>query len=111
MPSGPAAHTYTVSGTRLTVWFWAGVCQTFALRTDESRADRVTVRVVVDKPAPKGRVCPMIAKYQNVQADLSRPLGSRSVVDASTGKALPRGAGATVVPRPGAGTTVEKGPR
>ncbi|WP_055587163.1 hypothetical protein [Peterkaempfera griseoplana] len=108
---GPAAHTWTVSGNRLTVWFWAGVCQTFALRTDESRADRVTVRVVADRPVPKGRVCPMLAKYQNVQAELTRPLDGRQVVDAVTGKALPEGAGPTVVPRPGAGATGEKGPR
>ncbi|AXI77155.1 hypothetical protein C7M71_006585 [Peterkaempfera bronchialis] len=103
-PDGTGAHaarSYTVDGKQLTVWFWGGVCETYALRTDESRDGEVAVRVVVDKPAAEGEVCPMIAKYQPVRADLEQPLGARRVVDATTGTALVHGARPPVMPRPG----------
>ncbi|MFJ6213854.1 hypothetical protein ACIQGZ_11065 [Streptomyces sp. NPDC092296] len=108
--AGPTAHSYTVKGARLSVWFWAGVCEKYALRVDESAADRVTVRVVTSGRAPDGQVCPMIAKYQPVSAELSRPLGDRTVVDAADGRALKPGGTPPLVPRPGgAGVKGAKG--
>ncbi|MFF4648931.1 hypothetical protein [Streptomyces sp. NPDC001380] len=108
---GPAPRSWTADGNRLSVWFWAGVCQKFALRADESRDGVVAVRVVVAEPAPPGQVCPMIAKYQRVEAVLQRPVGDRSVVDAATGRPLPHGSALPVLPRPGVRTPTEKGPQ
>lgn len=101
--SGPVAYTYMVDGTRLTVGFWAGVCEKFALRTDESQAGRVSVRIVVDRPVPKGQVCPMVIKFQTVSAELAAPLGGRSVVDAATGTVLRPDRAPVRLPLPGGG--------
>ncbi|MFJ6140601.1 hypothetical protein [Kitasatospora sp. NPDC092286] len=102
-PNGPATHpaiTYRVDGARLTVWFYGGICEKYALKADESRPGRVDVRVTVAAPVPSGQVCAQVAKRQSVTADLKQPLAGRAVTDLATGEAVPLEADPHVGPDP-----------
>ncbi|GLF94108.1 hypothetical protein [Streptomyces yaizuensis] len=83
----PGSPSYSVSGRKLTVTFWGGICDDHRLTVKESD-DRV-VAEVVRTPDP-GEVCAAVAKELRESAVLDRPLGDRKVVDAETGKALAR---------------------
>ncbi|MEU8514219.1 hypothetical protein AB0C76_21895 [Kitasatospora sp. NPDC048722] len=94
-PNGPSpavrpAVTYRVDGSnKLTVYFYGGVCQQYALKADESHPGQVDVKVVVAAPVKSGQVCSELAKRQTVTADLRAPLAGRTVNDLSTGNAIP----------------------
>ncbi|MFJ6616403.1 hypothetical protein ACIQOW_02325 [Kitasatospora sp. NPDC091335] len=82
---------YRVDGTtKLTVYFFGGVCTTYALKADESQPGRVDVQVVPGPPTVQpGQVCNALAKRQSVSADLRSPLAGRTVVDRSSGQEVP----------------------
>ncbi|RKT18336.1 hypothetical protein BX285_2758 [Streptomyces sp. 1114.5] len=82
---------YRVDGTtKLTVYFFGGVCTKYALKADESQPGRVDVTVVPGPPAVQpGQVCNALAKRQSVSADLRSPLAGRTVVDRTSGQELP----------------------
>ncbi|MFK0253063.1 hypothetical protein [Streptomyces sp. NPDC090445] len=79
--------SYTEADRKLTVNFWGGVCSTYALEAREE-AGSVMVRIT-DTPNDPARACIMIAQEMTVTATLNQPLGTRKVVDATTGKPLP----------------------
>ncbi|GAA0276569.1 membrane protein [Streptomyces polychromogenes] len=92
-PVPPQGHTvpgfsYAQDDRTLTVNFWGGVCSTYALEAREE-AGSVLVKIT-DTPNKPGQACVMLAKEMSVTARLTQPLGERKVVDATTGKALPR---------------------
>ncbi|MFF5443544.1 hypothetical protein [Streptomyces sp. NPDC012888] len=92
-PEVPGSRTvpgfsYGESDRKLTVHFWGGVCSTYALEVREHAAS-VSVRIT-DTPREPGRACILIAQEMSVSATLEQPLGGRKVIDASTGKDLPR---------------------
>ncbi|MFF8843750.1 hypothetical protein ACF08N_13685 [Streptomyces sp. NPDC015127] len=87
VPSPPAI-SYSAEGRTLKVTFWGGVCSDYEARATES-ADQVTVEIVEPNPDPD-RVCIAMAKELTESVTLDAPLDGRKVVDASTGKALPR---------------------
>ncbi|GAA3002701.1 hypothetical protein GCM10010519_38590 [Streptomyces lactacystinicus] len=82
---------YRVDGTtKLTVYFFGGVCTTYTLKADESQPGRVDVLVVPGPPTVQpGQVCNALAKRQSVSADLRSPLAGRTVVDRTSGQELP----------------------
>ncbi|MEV7183484.1 hypothetical protein [Kitasatospora sp. NPDC093102] len=82
---------YRVDGTtKLTVYFFGGVCTKYALKADESQPGRVDVLVVPGPPTVQpGQVCNALAKRQSVSADLRSPLAGRTVVDRTSGQELP----------------------
>ncbi|KMO97890.1 hypothetical protein [Streptomyces roseus] len=80
--------SYQEADRKLTVNFWGGVCSTYALEAREE-AGSVTVRIT-DTPNEPGRSCIMIAQDMTVSATLQQPLGERKVIDATSGKPLPR---------------------
>lgn len=80
--------SYAQADRTLTVNFWGGVCSTYALEAREE-AGAVLVKIT-DTPNKPGQACIMIAKEMSVTAPLQQPLGDRKVVDATTGKPLPR---------------------
>ncbi|MEU3571113.1 hypothetical protein AB0E96_22245 [Kitasatospora sp. NPDC036755] len=82
---------YRVDGTtKLTVYFFGGVCTTYALKADESQPGRVDVLVVPGKPTVQpGQVCNALAKRQSVSTDLRSPLAGRTVVDRTSGQEVP----------------------
>ncbi|MFD9595942.1 hypothetical protein ACFWA9_24795 [Kitasatospora sp. NPDC059973] len=91
-PNGRPAHpaiTYRVDGSKLTVWFYGGICEKYALKADESKPGRVDVRVTVAAPMPAGQACAELAKRQTVTADLKQPLMGRAVTDLATGQPVP----------------------
>ncbi|MFF3003201.1 hypothetical protein ACFVTF_10375 [Kitasatospora sp. NPDC057940] len=92
-PAGSGARpavSYRVDGSNgLTVYFFGGVCQKYALKADESHAGRVDVRIVVAAPVQPGQVCNALAKRQSVSADLRSPLAGRTVTDQSSGQNVP----------------------
>ncbi|MGW4891099.1 hypothetical protein ACWEQL_02355 [Kitasatospora sp. NPDC004240] len=99
----PVAHqaiTYRIDGSRLTVWFYGGICEKYGLKADESKPGRVDVRVVVTQPMPAGQACAELAKRQTVTVDLKQPLTGRAVTDISTGQLVPLEADAFVGPNP-----------
>jgi hypothetical protein len=88
-PSGPSAHTvdvtaYHAAGSTLTVTFEGGLCPSYTASADES-AGQVRVRVT-ETPAQPGKMCPMIIKTLTRTVTLDKPLGTRTVVDASDGQ-------------------------
>ncbi|MBT2366482.1 hypothetical protein J7E88_14490 [Streptomyces sp. ISL-10] len=87
VPSPPAI-SYSVDGRTLSVTFWGGVCSDYEARATES-PDQVKVEIVEPNPDPD-RVCIAIAKELTESVTLDAPLDGRKVVDASTGKELPR---------------------
>ncbi|MFB6812243.1 hypothetical protein [Streptomyces sp. NPDC056387] len=80
--------SYREDDRKLTVNFWGGVCSTYALEAREE-AGSVSVRIT-DTPNEPGRSCIMLAKDMTVSTTLGKPLGERKVIDATTGKPLPR---------------------
>ncbi len=92
-PTDPRAQlkplSYLISGGHLTVYFFGGVCDTYGLKADESRAGQVGVRVIVTQRPPVGHLCPALAKREAVAADLAQPLQGRIVVNLDTGADIP----------------------
>ncbi|MGW2249837.1 hypothetical protein ACWCXH_06505 [Kitasatospora sp. NPDC001660] len=89
-PAVRPAVTYRVDGSnKLTVYFYGGVCQQYALKADESHPGQVDVKIVVAAPVRSGQVCSELAKRQAVTADLRAPLAGRTVNDLSTGHEIP----------------------
>jgi hypothetical protein len=94
-PDRPATsvpvESYRADGRTLILRFWGGVC------TDYSASAAVyprTVRVrITGKDKKPGQVCIKIAKLFEKKVHLSQPLDGRTVVDATTGRAVPRRAG------------------
>ncbi|MEV0009560.1 hypothetical protein [Streptomyces sp. NPDC047973] len=85
---GTGITTYSADGRTLEVTFWGGACSTYtAAATEEGPTVRVTV--TESKPEP-GKACIMIAKELTRTVTLDAPLDGRKVVDASSGKAVPR---------------------
>ncbi|MFE5539345.1 hypothetical protein [Streptomyces sp. NPDC056492] len=80
--------SYQEADRKLTVNFWGSVCSTYALEAREE-AGSVTVRIT-DTPNEPGRACIMLAQDMTVSATLQQPLGERKVIDATSGKPLPR---------------------
>ncbi|MFF8768831.1 hypothetical protein [Kitasatospora sp. NPDC015120] len=108
-PNGPGsgspvhpAVTYRVDGTRLTVWFYGGVCQRYALKADESKPGRVDIRVTTAAPVPAGEDCVALAQRQTVAAELKEPLRGRTVTDVATGQEVPLEADPQAGPDPAA---------
>ncbi|MER8105380.1 hypothetical protein [Kitasatospora sp. NPDC094016] len=103
-PAGSGARpavSYRVDGSNgLTVYFFGGVCQKYALKADESHAGRVDVRIVVAAPVQPGQVCNALAKRQSVSADLRSPLAGRTVTDQSSGQNVPLDADPHMGPDP-----------
>ena len=84
----PAIGYAVEGGTHLTVYFYGGVCEEYGLKADEQASGLVRVRVVVAKPAPRGKECPALAKKASVSAQLAQPLGERKVIDMTSGAGL-----------------------
>ncbi|MEV6951342.1 hypothetical protein [Streptomyces sp. NPDC051183] len=92
-PTPPKGRTvpgfsYAEADRKLTVTFWGGVCSTYALEAREE-AGSVMVKIT-DTPNKPDQACIMLAQEMSLTATLREPLGDRKVVDATTGKALPR---------------------
>ncbi|MFI5825973.1 hypothetical protein ACIA6C_01720 [Streptomyces sp. NPDC051578] len=92
-PSAGASRTvpgfsYKEADRTLTVNFWGGVCSTYAVEAREEGTD-VLVKIT-DTPDKPGRACIMLAKEMSRTVTLQKPLGDRKVVDATSGKQLPR---------------------
>ncbi|MFB7613934.1 hypothetical protein [Kitasatospora sp. NPDC056181] len=83
------AISYRADGNKLTVWFYGGVCERYALKADESKPGRVDVRVTLAAPVPAGQACAELAKRQTVSVDLKQPLAGRGVSDLATGQEVP----------------------
>lgn len=89
----PKPHTvpgfsYAQADRTLTVNFWGGVCSTYTL---EAREEAASVLVkITETPNKPGQACIMIAQEMALTATLQQPLGDRKVVDATSGKPLPR---------------------
>ncbi|MET8698944.1 hypothetical protein ACFVUH_05115 [Kitasatospora sp. NPDC058032] len=94
------AITYRSDGNRLTVWFYGGVCQRYALKADESKPGRVDIRVTTAAPVPAGQDCIAVAQRQTVTADLKEPLRGRTVTDLATGQEVPLEADPKIGPDP-----------
>ncbi|SHL86738.1 hypothetical protein [Actinacidiphila paucisporea] len=87
-PGGPSPASpekisgYQANGNTLTLTFWGGVCDTYAASASE-QAGAVTVRVTGTAKNP-GAFCPAMVKAQTTSVTLRSPLGTRTVVDATT---------------------------
>ncbi|MEI7033859.1 hypothetical protein [Streptomyces pratensis] len=89
-PSGDRKVTsYGVDGRTLEVTFWGGVCSTYTARAEES-AGQVRISVA-EQPLEGKDACIMIAKELTRTVTLDEPLGDRTVIDAASGGAVPRG--------------------
>ncbi|MCX5196860.1 hypothetical protein OOK31_23685 [Streptomyces sp. NBC_00249] len=92
-PVPPAGRTvpgfsYADGDRKLTVNFWGGVCSTYTL---EAREESASVMVkITDTPNSPGQACIMLAQEMSLTVTLQQPVGARKVVDATTGKPLPR---------------------
>ncbi|MEU9163704.1 hypothetical protein AB0D29_25985 [Streptomyces sp. NPDC048424] len=80
--------SYAQADQKLTVHFWGSVCSTYALEARES-AESVLVKIT-DTPNKPGQACIMLAQEMSLTTTLRQPLGDRKVLDATTGKPLPR---------------------
>ncbi|MFJ6717311.1 hypothetical protein [Streptomyces sp. NPDC091259] len=80
--------SYAEADRKLTVNFWGGVCSTYAVEAREEGTD-VLVKIT-DTPNKPGQACIMLAKEMSATVTLQKPLGDRKVVDATSGKPLPR---------------------
>ncbi|MGW2374385.1 MULTISPECIES: hypothetical protein [Kitasatospora] len=77
-------------GNKLTVYFFGGVCTTYAVKADESKSGEVGVVIVPGPPTVQpGHVCTAMAKRQAVSVDLRSPLAGRTVVDRTSGQEVP----------------------
>ncbi|MFG3408861.1 hypothetical protein [Streptomyces sp. NPDC048142] len=89
-PSGDRKVTsYSADGQTLEVTFWGGVCSTYTASAEES-AGQVRISIT-EKPQESKKVCIMIAKELTRTVTLEKPLGDRTVIDAASGGAVPRG--------------------
>ncbi|MEU4174304.1 hypothetical protein [Streptomyces sp. NPDC026589] len=89
-PSGDRKVTsYGADGRTLEVTFWGGVCSTYTASAKES-AGQVAISVT-EKPQEGKKACIMIAKELTRTVTLEKPLGDRTVIDAASGGAVPRG--------------------
>ncbi|MGW6286177.1 hypothetical protein [Streptomyces sp. NPDC055107] len=89
-PSGDRKVTsYGADGRTLEVTFWGGVCSTYTASAEES-AGQVAISVT-EKPQEGKKACIMIAKELTRTVTLEKPLGDRTVIDAASGGAVPRG--------------------
>jgi hypothetical protein len=82
-------ESYSADGRTLTLRFWGGVCSDYSASADTSEPGVVKVKVLGKERKP-GQVCIKIAKQFEEKVTLDKPLGDRKVVDAATGKAVPR---------------------
>ncbi|GAA4922823.1 membrane protein [Streptomyces coeruleoprunus] len=82
-------ESYRASDRQLKVGFTGGVCSRYVVRVEEESATRVRLRLY-DTPIEPGRVCILIAVPLTATVTLEQPLGDRAVVDAVTGKPVPR---------------------
>lgn len=80
--------SYAESDRKLTVNFWGSVCSTYAVEARE-QAESVMVKIT-DTPNQPGQACIMLAQEMSLTVTLQQPLGDRKVLDATTGKPLPR---------------------
>lgn len=89
-PSGDRKVTsYSADGRTLEVTFWGGVCSTYTASAQESAGQvRITV---TEKSLKEKMVCVLIAKELTRTVTLEKPLGDRTVIDAASGGAVPRG--------------------
>ncbi|WP_354639779.1 hypothetical protein [Kitasatospora camelliae] len=83
------ATGYRLDGTKLTVSFYGGVCDTYGLKVEEDTPPIVKVRVVVTHTRPKDQVCTTEAKLQTVEASIAKPMTGGAVVDTATGQQIP----------------------
>ncbi|MFI1220815.1 MULTISPECIES: hypothetical protein [unclassified Streptomyces] len=89
-PSGDRkVSSYGADGRSLEVTFWGGVCSTYTASAEES-AGQVRISVT-EKPQEGKKACIMIAKELTRTVTLDKPLGDRTVIDAASGGAVPRG--------------------
>ncbi|MFD3757814.1 hypothetical protein [Streptomyces sp. NPDC058622] len=80
--------SYAEADRKLTVNFWGSPCSTYAVEAREQAAS-VLVKIT-DTPNKPGQACIMIAQESALTVTLQQPLGDREVLDATTGKPLPR---------------------
>lgn len=80
--------SYAQGDRKLTVNFWGGVCSTYALEARE-QPESVMVKIT-DTPIKPGQACIMLAQEMSLTVTLQQPLGDRQVIDATSGKPLPR---------------------
>ncbi|MFJ8570229.1 hypothetical protein [Streptomyces sp. NPDC093514] len=80
--------SYAEADRKLTVNFWGSPCSTYAVEARE-QAESVMVKIT-DTPKKPGQACIMLAQEMSSTVTLQQPLGDRKVVDATTGKPLPR---------------------
>ncbi|WP_327735091.1 hypothetical protein OG749_15885 [Streptomyces nojiriensis] len=80
--------SYAEADRKLTVNFWGSVCSTYAVEARE-QAESVLVKIT-DTPNKPGQACIMLAQDMSLTVQLQQPLGDRKVIDAATGKPLPR---------------------
>jgi hypothetical protein len=92
VPDKPAFQGtgYTSDGDELTVNFFAGICDSYGLRADQSTPGQVRVSIVVTQYPQPGTRCSMLVKEQHVSTDLGSPLDGRTVVDSASGRTLPQ---------------------
>ncbi|MEU2180398.1 hypothetical protein [Streptomyces thermolilacinus] len=92
-PKAEASHLtvapYAPQDQRLRVSFTGGACGQYLVRVHESDS-QVRLRLF-EVPAGPHRVCVAIALPVTATVDLAEPIGDRAVVDAATGRPLPRG--------------------
>ncbi|MFD9692732.1 hypothetical protein ACFXPX_37335 [Kitasatospora sp. NPDC059146] len=93
---------YRLDGSnKLTVYFFGGVCTTYAVKADESQPGQVGVVIVPGPPTVQpGHVCTAMAKRQAVSVDLRSPLAGRTVVDRTSGQEVPMEGDAHAGPDP-----------
>jgi hypothetical protein len=90
----PIQTNYTLSGTSasniLTVHTQRGGCQTLDIHVAAQSTSQVVLFVKLSSTATTATVaCPMYIQIVDQPVTLDAPLGSRSVVDQSTGKTIP----------------------
>ncbi|WP_374773627.1 hypothetical protein OG756_11875 [Streptomyces sp. NBC_01310] len=81
-------YSYAEADRKLTVNFWGSVCSSYAVEARE-QAESVMVKIT-DTPNKPGQACIMLAQEMSLTVTLQQPLGDRKVLDATTGKPLPR---------------------
>ncbi|MET9636741.1 hypothetical protein ABZY83_10010 [Streptomyces virginiae] len=80
--------SYKEEDRKLTVNFWGSACSTYAVEARE-QAESVMVKIT-DTPNKPGQACIMLAEEKSLSVTLKEPLGDRKVLDATTGKPLPK---------------------
>jgi hypothetical protein len=92
-PGGLRLSSYAVSadGRTLTVSGWGSQCVKYGSAPVDEADGAIKVGIVVTVPQPMGMACDDIARHVSVQVTLATPLGTRTVVDRSTGAKVPLG--------------------